>query len=193
MKSKLLFLFALTLLFTGSFWAVSTADAGPDEWLVPWEFSIRIHGRTYENHGTFGADGEKFAVDFACHVGCKIYAPASGTLFMYNCREGSISHDWMSGYGNYIMYQPDDYDAFIILAHLESLSRDLVSRFKRGVYSIKKGEYIGYMGNTGNSTGTHLHFEITVPKDDIKSVFGYDVKTLMGESIAGDIRPKRKK
>lgn len=30
---------------------------------------------------------------------------------------------------------------------------------------VKKGEILGYMGETGNTTGTHLHWAVWVPNE----------------------------
>lgn len=49
---------------------------------------------------------------------------------------------------------------YSLYAHLKSGSI-LVSKGS----TVKKGQRIGYMGNTGNSSGTHLHFELYDPNN----------------------------
>ena len=58
----------------------------------------------------------------------------------------------MASYGNYVQIQHNNgYTTFY--AHLDSVS------VKVG-QAVKKGQRIGYMGNTGNSYGAHTHFEV---------------------------------
>lgn len=55
-------------------------------------------------------------------------------------------------YGNYIKIKhPNGY--YTLYAHLESV-------YVKNGQNVKKGEKIGYMGNTGNAYGAHLHFEV---------------------------------
>lgn len=56
------------------------------------------------------------------------------------------------GYGNYVMIQHDD-NYVTLYAHLEKVN------IIKGQL-VNAGHVIGYMGNTGNSTGVHLHFEL---------------------------------
>ena len=58
----------------------------------------------------------------------------------------------MASYGNYVQVQHDDgYTTFY--AHLDSVYVSV------GDY-VDRGQRLGYMGNTGNSYGAHLHFEV---------------------------------
>ena len=71
---------------------------------------------------------------------------------------------WNAGYGNHVIV--DHGNGFVTLyAHLNSI-------FVRPGENISRGQQIGTVGNTGNSTGPHLHFEIRyhgVPQNP----FGY--------------------
>ena len=82
-------------------------------------------------------------IDIAAPIGTPIVAAASGKV---------ISAGWHSGYGNLVKLEHLD-GSVTLYAHNH---RNLVSHGQK----VKQGEQIAEMGNTGHSTGSHLHFEI---------------------------------
>ncbi|MGK2938956.1 MAG: murein hydrolase activator EnvC family protein [Solirubrobacteraceae bacterium] len=61
---------------------------------------------------------------------------------------------WTGGYGNYTCIQ-----------HTSSMSTCYAHQSRYGTKvgaSVNQGQVIGYSGNTGNSTGPHLHFEVRI-------------------------------
>ncbi len=84
-------------------------------------------------------------VDFGARRGEPIYAAGDGTIDKFG-RYG--------GYGNFIRIKHDGVWS-TAYAHMSGYARGMY-RWKR----VKKGELIGYVGNTGRSTGPHLHFEL---------------------------------
>lgn len=86
------------------------------------------------------------AVDLAGSMGSAIRAAADGEVII------AKSSGWNGGYGNYIVVRHSN-GVQTLYAHLSSLNVGV------GSY-VAQGETIGGMGNTGKSTGTHLHFEV---------------------------------
>jgi murein DD-endopeptidase MepM/ murein hydrolase activator NlpD len=85
--------------------------------------------------------------DFAAPTGTPVYAPAKG-LVKYRAT--------LSGYGN-VIYLKHGPEIITVYAHLQKFAKGLKSGEK-----VKKGDLIGYVGTTGQSTGPHLHYEIRV-------------------------------
>ena len=86
------------------------------------------------------------AVDIANGRAGDIFASAAGTV---------TYSGWWGTYGNAIMIQhPTGYAT--VYAHMARLYVDVGAH-------VNQGDAIGYMGSTGRSTGTHLHFEIRNP------------------------------
>ena len=83
--------------------------------------------------------------DFAAAHGTPIYATADGVV---------TYSGWLAGYGRLVKVQHE----FGMETRYAHLSR---SRVKVG-QRVSRGERIGDMGNTGRSTGTHLHYEVRV-------------------------------
>ncbi len=83
--------------------------------------------------------------DFAADYGTPIYAPGDGTV---------TQAGWESGYGRMITVQ----HAFGIETRYAHLSQIRVTVGER----VSLGDQIGDMGNSGRSTGTHLHYEVRV-------------------------------
>jgi murein DD-endopeptidase MepM/ murein hydrolase activator NlpD len=100
-----------------------------------------------DNHYLSGNDywSGHLAIDIAAGEGDPVYAADNGVVT-------KVASGYNSGYGNYIMI--DHGNGYITLyAHL---SQTNVSRCQ----SVYAGNIIGWAGNTGNSFGAHLHFEL---------------------------------
>jgi murein DD-endopeptidase MepM/ murein hydrolase activator NlpD len=87
------------------------------------------------------------------HNGTDFAAPHGTDIF--STADGIVSHaGWQSGYGKLIKIR-HDFGVETRYAHLSNI------RVKVG-QRVSRGQLIGDMGNTGRSTGTHLHYEIRV-------------------------------
>ncbi|MBN1564471.1 MAG: peptidoglycan DD-metalloendopeptidase family protein [Anaerolineae bacterium] len=83
------------------------------------------------------------AVDLSGNVGDPVFASGAGTVAYAGWNN--------TGYGNVVVIGHGSY--FSLYAHLNSYSVSCGQ-------SVSAGSVIGTLGNTGNSTGPHLHFEI---------------------------------
>lgn len=83
-----------------------------------------------------------------------IVAHSTGTIIKYvdYIKDHEADKDG-NGYGNYVAILHDN-NYVTIYAHMVNVSKLTIGN------KIAKGTVLGYMGNTGNSFGGHLHFEV---------------------------------
>ena len=110
----------------------------------------------YKKLGKMWSKGYHTGVDFAVPQGTDILAVVDGKV---------VNSNWGKSYGTQIIQKVEGQDVWVIYAHL---SKSLV---KLGD-EIKKGQHIGESGNTGNSSGPHLHFEA---RDNARWSAGKDI------------------
>ncbi len=96
----------------------------------------------YHQAGGWAA-GYHTGIDFAVSTGTPVRAAAAGTV---------VSSGWQGAYGNAVVIKHDD-GRYTLSAHLSSATASEGER-------VSAGEQVGRSGNTGNSTGPHLHFEV---------------------------------
>jgi len=122
-----------------SLWA-STPSIWPTSGWLSSRFGKRISpftGRRQMHRG----------IDIAARPGTPIIAPASGVVTTYR---------FNGGFGRYLKLN----HGYGIETHYGHLSKAAVKVGQK----IKRGDVIGYVGNTGLSTGPHLHYEVFVNK-----------------------------
>jgi LysM repeat protein len=95
-------------------------------------------------------------VDLGAPSGTPIHAAAAGTVIISK-GDGA----WNGGYGSYVVVSHAN-GSQTLYAHM---SKDIVSVGE----TVSSGEVIGYVGETGEATGNHLHFEVR----GAKNTFGY--------------------
>jgi murein DD-endopeptidase MepM/ murein hydrolase activator NlpD len=98
-----------------------------------------------------------YGIDFTAPQGTPVYASGDGVVTRADNRS--------SGYGNHIRIN-HGYGYTSLYAHLYKFN---VKRYQR----VKRGDLIGYVGNTGRSNAPHLHYEIFKDKEKINPVNFY--------------------
>ena len=86
-------------------------------------------------------------------VGKNVVAVKDGTVVISTAR---ISNGRYFSYGEYVVISHGD-GTMTLYGHMLANSRKVQPGDK-----VKQGQVIGTVGSTGNSTGTHLHFEVRV-------------------------------
>lgn len=89
-------------------------------------------------------------LDIGAPLGTPVYAAADGIV--KEIGNNDINYYRRYQYGKYILIKHEN-NLSTLYAHL---SRQIISRGA----NVKKGDLIGYSGNTGYSTGSHLHFGV---------------------------------
>ncbi len=110
-------------------------------------FFLRPVVRATVTQGIHGHNG----VDLGANLGEPILASAAGTVII------SRAGGYNGGYGTYVVIAHSN-GTQTLYAHNSS---NVVSVGER----VTRGQVIGYVGNTGKSTGPHLHFEVRGAKN----------------------------
>jgi len=164
MKHALIIFFSLISI------QLSSQNYDKDYFSSPIKFPMRLAGNFGEirpNHFHSGIDLK------APYQGLPIYAPADGYISRIRKSAG--------GYGN-ALYITHPNGLRTVYGHMQKFNKELEKFAKEIQYKnnsfefteypdsskfpIKKGDIIGYIGNTGRSYGPHLHFEIREVKQD---------------------------
>ena len=107
--------------------------------------------------GWFYNDGTLHqAIDMRAAVGTPVFAAEDGTVEIVYHWNGKRTQGDTNSYGNMIKIRHANWNGgtvHTLYAHLNSIT------VKKG-QAVKTGQVIGYSGNTGNSFGAHLHFEV---------------------------------
>ena len=98
-------------------------------------------------HPILGYTKMHTGVDWAAPTGTPIYAAGNGTI---------EKAGWESGYGKFVLLRHNNgYET--AYGHMSAYARG-IDEGKR----VRQGQVIGFVGSTGLSTGSHVHYEIRV-------------------------------
>jgi murein DD-endopeptidase MepM/ murein hydrolase activator NlpD len=143
---------------------VALIEAARPKWILPIpQGKFVISSCFAARWGTF-----HYGVDMAAPGGTPFYAAGDGVV---------VEAGPMSGFGNAIMIEHAD-GTITVYGHEEKY---LVEKGEK----VKAGQLIGLVGDEGESTGYHLHFEIRVGSENGTKVDPMDWLQARGIDLAG--------
>jgi murein DD-endopeptidase MepM/ murein hydrolase activator NlpD len=113
---------------------------------------ISSHFNPSRVHPVTGEVRPHKGVDFAAPVGTPIYAPADGNIL----KAGLDSAGLNNGFGRMLIISHGN-NLYTWYGHLDAWGEGMSTGT-----DVKKGDLVAYSGNTGISSGPHLHYEIRV-------------------------------
>ena len=127
---------------------VSKKSSGDGMWRYPMPNNKKVSSpfNPHRWHPIRGIYRPHYGTDFTAPIGTKVYAPANGTVLKTSYQRG--------GAGYYIIIKHAGGYSTVYM----HLSKALV----RTGQKVSQGQVIALSGNTGGSTGPHLHYEIRI-------------------------------
>src|SRR5690606_29065608 len=128
------------------------------EYLLPLrQANFRID-QGYGGRFSHSDDQNRYAVDFAADIGTPVIAARAGIVMPVESDfdRAGLNLEKYGGRANFVRILHDD-GAMTLYAHLKSDSAHV-----RVGQPVKAGQQIGLSGNTGFTTGPHLHFAVQV-------------------------------
>ncbi len=104
-------------------------------------------GWGYRIHPIYKVRKMHYGMDFTAPVGTPVYATGDGNVVEING-----SHNSRSGFG-LVVKVDHGFGYHTLYAHLNAFNVHAGQK-------VKRGDIIGYIGNTGGSTAPHLHYEV---------------------------------
>ncbi|MFR2505894.1 MAG: peptidoglycan DD-metalloendopeptidase family protein, partial [Acutalibacteraceae bacterium] len=127
--------------YVPGFTVIESEIGGAHAWPVPDNFTV-----------TQGCGDQHAALDIAADTGTPVVATDDGTITVTQTWNGIVTKGDNNSYGN--MVQVTHADGTVTLyAHLSEIN-------VRQGDTVVRGQQIGRVGSTGNSSGPHLHFEV---------------------------------
>ena len=127
--------------YVPGFTVIESEIGGAHAWPVPEHFDV-----------TQGYNDQHAALDIAADTGTPVVAADDGTITVTQTWNGIVTKGDSNSYGN--MVQVTHADGTVTLyAHLSEIN-------VRQGDTVVRGQQIGRVGSTGNSSGPHLHFEV---------------------------------
>ena len=121
-------------------------------------------------------------IDLAVPLGTPVFAAADGVVTTAGAMTDGAGN--LVGYGNYVVIQHS--------LNLKSLYGHLLTFLVRAGDPVKRGQLIGLVGSTGNSTGPHTHFELRIADTPVDpSTLMPALKVIGGPANPEEVTPGR--
>jgi murein DD-endopeptidase MepM/ murein hydrolase activator NlpD len=117
---------------------------------------------------TFGQNRHPFTGQWYIHKGVDLSTYRTGDPILATADGQVVTVEYDPGFGNYIIIK-HKHGFYTRYAHMQSF------RVQRGQY-VQQGQVIGYIGNTGVSTGPHLHYEVHIGSDVVDPMKYLNIK-----------------
>ncbi|HNY21425.1 MAG TPA: M23 family metallopeptidase [Treponemataceae bacterium] len=117
---------------------------------------------------TFGQNRHPFTGQWYIHKGVDLSTYRSGDAILASADGQVVTVEYDPGFGNYVIIK-HKHGFYTRYAHMQSF------RVQRGQY-VQQGQVIGYIGNTGVSTGPHLHYEVHIGSDVVDPMKYLNIK-----------------
>ena len=174
-----------TSVYSSGSWSSSFNSDGTESFPLPvgkYTITSCVGERTID--GQFSNHG---GIDIAVSRGTPLYAWKAGVVVRTNnsCGEGYYGSNCGGGYGNFVVIDHGEVNGerqYTIYAHMSSTSV-LVGD------EVSAGQQIGTSGNSGSSTGPHLHFEIRTGGTEWSNATKQDPYPTLAEIVGNEDLP----